>query len=120
MKLNNVSAREKRVIIDKKTELPFSGKYNDFWKEGIYICKLCDNTLFSSRAKFEAGCGWPSYDASFENSVEMVPDPDGIRIEIRCNKCKGHLGHIFKGEGFTPKNKRFCVNSISLKFVPKS
>ena len=120
MKLNSFSVAEKRVIIDKKTELPYSGIYNDFWKEGIYLCKLCGNPLFSSRAKFEAGCGWPSYDTSFKESLDMVSDPDGMRIEIRCKRCKGHLGHLFKGEGFTPKNKRYCVNSVSLKFVAKT
>ena len=117
MKLNKLTEDERRVIIQKSTEPPFSGKYDNFWDKGKYLCKYCNSPLFSSKAKFDAGCGWPSFDESFQNSVELVPDTDGVRTEVRCKNCKGHLGHIFRGEKFTTKNTRYCINSISLKFV---
>ncbi len=120
MKLNKLTSEEKRVIIDKSTEPPFSGKYDNFYKNGIYVCKQCDNPLFTSKAKFKSGCGWPSFDDHFPDSVKRLPDADGVRTEIVCAKCGGHLGHVFEGEGYTPKNTRHCVNSLSIKFLPKS
>lgn len=114
---NKLTIQEKKVIIEKATEAPFSGKYNDFFKKGIYICRQCNTPLFPSSAKFNSGCGWPSFDDFFSNAVKQIPDPDGIRTEIICAKCKGHLGHVFKGEKFTPKDTRHCVNSLSIKFV---
>ncbi len=117
---NNLTDEEKRIIINKGTEPPFSGEYYDFWEEGDYVCKQCDNPLYSSQAKFESGCGWPSFDECYQDSVKKIPDPDGYRIEIQCAKCGGHLGHIFYGEGFTDKNTRHCVNSLSIKFVRKT
>ncbi|KKS03823.1 peptide-methionine (R)-S-oxide reductase [Candidatus Curtissbacteria bacterium RIFCSPHIGHO2_12_41_11] len=120
MKLNKLTSEEKRVIIDKSTEPPFSGKYDNFYKNGIYVCKQCDNPLFTSKAKFKSGCGWPSFDDHFPDSVKRLPDADGVRTEIVCAKCGGHLGHVFEGEGYTPKNTRHCINSISIKFLPKS
>lgn len=116
MKLYNLTKKEKSVILDKDTEPPYSGKYNDFYKDGIYVCKQCSQPLFTSEAKFKSGCGWPSFDDTFEGVVERVPDRDGIRIEIVCSKCKAHLGHVFEGEGFTKKNTRHCINSLSIKF----
>ena len=120
MKLNKLTSEEKRVIIDKSTEPPFSGKYDNFYKNGIYVCKQCDNPLFTSKAKFKSGCGWPSFDDHLPKSVKRLPDADGVRTEIVCAKCGGHLGHVFEGEGYTPKNTRHCINSISIKFLPKS
>ncbi len=112
-----LTSEEERVIVHKGTETPFTGKYNDFYEDGIYVCKRCQTPLFSSKDKFSSNSGWPSFDDDLGN-VERVPDIDGIRTEIVCKKCKAHLGHVFEGEGFTPKNTRHCVNSISLDFIP--
>lgn len=109
---------EDYVIIHKGTEYPFTGKYYDFWEEGTYHCKRCGAELFRSAAKFDAGCGWPSFDEEVPGSVRRQPDTDGRRTEIVCASCGAHLGHVFMGEGFTPKNTRHCVNSISLEFKP--
>ncbi len=119
MELNNLTQEEKDVIINKKTETPFTGEYDNFYKKGIYVCRHCNNPLFPSSAKFKSGCGWPSFDDHFEGSVKQIPDEDGIRTEIVCAKCGGHLGHVFVGEHFTNKNTRHCVNSLSIKFIPK-
>ncbi len=119
MKLNELSNKEKSIILNKHTEPPYTGKYNDFFKEGIYVCKQCEQPLFTSEAKFKSGCGWPSFDDTFENAVERIPDPDGFRTEIVCSNCGGHLGHVFEGERYTKKNTRHCVNSLSIKFVEK-
>ncbi|KAA6225882.1 MULTISPECIES: methionine-R-sulfoxide reductase [unclassified Campylobacter] len=114
--MKNLSDEEKRVIIDKGTEAPFSGKFNDFYEKGIYLCKQCGVPLYNSNDKFKSGCGWPSFDNEIKDSVKKIPDKDGRRTEIVCANCGGHLGHIFIGEGFTHKNIRHCVNSISLDF----
>ncbi len=115
MPFNKLSDEEIRVIENKGTERPFSGKYYDFYSEGIYKCKKCDTKLYSSDSKFNSGCGWPSFDDDL-GTVKRVPDADGRRIEIVCANCGGHLGHVFEGEGFTSKNTRHCVNSISVNF----
>jgi len=120
MKLNKLTPQEQAIIIKKGTEPPFSGKYDDFYKPGIYVCRQCNNPLFSSRAKFNAKCGWPSFDDHFKQAVIRLPDTDGIRTEIKCAKCEGHLGHVFQGEHLTAKNTRHCVNSLSLKFIPNA
>ena len=115
-----LTPEEENVIVNKGTEAPFSGEYNDFFKEGTYVCKRCDNPLFESGTKFKSGCGWPSFDEHYKGSVERIPDADGKRTEIICANCKAHLGHVFEGEHQTPKNTRHCVNSLSIKFIPKN
>lgn len=117
MKYNELNPDEKRVIINKGTELPFTGKYYQYNEEGIYTCKQCDLPLFYSNFKFESHCGWPSFDDEISGAVLHLPDADGRRTEIVCAYCQGHLGHVFEGEGFTQKNIRHCVNSISMNFV---
>lgn len=119
MNLKQLSQEEARVIIHKGTEYPFSGKYNDHKEDGIYKCKQCGTPLFKSDSKFNSRSGWPSFDDALPNVVKEIPDIDGKRTEIVCAVCGGHLGHVFKGEGFTDKDTRHCVNSISLDFEPK-
>ena len=120
MTYNKLTPEEKRVIIDKATETPFSGEYDNFYEDGIFICRRCNALLFSSKSKFDSGCGWPSFDENFPNAIKRVPDPDGIRTEIECASCGAHLGHEFVGEDLTDKNTRDCVNSLSIRFIPKS
>ena len=118
MKYNSLTPYEENVIVNRATEPAFIGKYDNFDEEGIFICRRCNSPLFSSKNKFHSGSGWPSFDDYFENSVKQVPDPDGIRTEIECSNCGGHLGHEFLGEHFTDKNTRECVNSLSIQFIP--
>jgi len=113
-----LTKEEESVIVDKGTEMPFTGKYFAFWERGTYVCKRCGAPLYRSESKFEADCGWPSFDDEIPGAVKRMPDSDGARTEIQCAKCGAHLGHVFLGEGFTPESTRHCVSSISMDFIP--
>ena len=119
MEYRKLNRAEESVILYRRTEPPFSGEFENHFQKGTYHCKRCGAPLFQSDSKFDASCGWPSFDDSIPGSVKEIPDPDGYRTEIRCSSCDGHLGHVFRGEHFTQKNLRHCVNSISLTFDPE-
>jgi peptide-methionine (R)-S-oxide reductase len=118
MSYNKLTPEEERVIVHKGTEPPFTGEYDNFYEKGTYVCRRCNHPLFSSKSKFDAGCGWPAFDDSFPAALRRLPDPDGERTEIECANCGAHLGHEFVGEFLTSKNTRECVNSLSIRFVP--
>lgn len=118
MKFNELTEFEKFVIEGKGTERPFTGIYYKHNEKGVYVCKKCDAPLYRSEDKFDAHCGWPSFDDEIKGAVKRTMDTDGRRTEITCARCGAHLGHVFLGEGFTSKNTRHCVNSVSLNFLP--
>jgi peptide methionine sulfoxide reductase msrA/msrB len=120
VKLNKLTTAEKYVILNKGTEIPFTGKYYKNTEPGTYTCKQCDAPLYRSTDKFDSGCGWPSFDAEIPGAVKRSLDSDGHRTEITCALCGAHLGHVFEGEGLTDKNVRHCVNSVSMNFIPES
>jgi len=119
MKLNALTPEEERVIVHKGTEAPHSGGYDKFFSDGLYVCRRCSAPLYRSGDKFDSGCGWPAFDDEVLGAVKRSLDADGRRTEVRCGRCGAHLGHGFIGEGLTPKNVRYCVNSVSMKFIPQ-
>jgi len=112
----DLTPEEEHIIVHKGTERPFSGIYNKFYEDGVYRCKRCGEPLFDSGSKFDSRSGWPSFDDALKGAVKEIPDSDGHRTEIVCAKCGAHLGHVFRGEGFSEKDTRHCVNSMSLEF----
>jgi len=118
---NTLTPEEEYVILRKGTERPFGANYEEFNAQGAgtYVCRQCNAPLYSTDSKFDSHCGWPSFDDEIDGAVKRIPDADGRRIEIVCNNCGGHLGHVFLGEGMTAKNTRHCVNYTSIKFIPK-
>ena len=117
MTFNPLTKDEEAVIVHKETEAPYSGEYEQNWKRGIYVCRRCSSPLYQSGDKFDAQCGWPSFDQEIKGAVTRLMDADGSRTEIVCANCGGHLGHVFVGEALTQKDTRHCVNSLSLKFI---
>jgi len=120
MKFNELNELERSVIEGKGTERPYTGIYYKFDEKGTYLCKKCNAPLYRSGDKFDAHCGWPSFDDEIKDAVKRTTDADGLRIEITCANCGAHLGHVFIGEALTEKNTRHCVNSISLNFLSES
>ncbi len=115
---NKLTPQEQAVLVNKSTDHPFTGDYYKKKDVGIYICRRCNAHLYNSKDKFDSHCGWPSFDEEVEGAVTRVPDADGMRVEIICKNCGGHLGHVFEGEGFTEKDTRHCVNTSSILFIP--
>ena len=118
---DDLSIKERKVIVEKGTEKAWTGEYNKFFEKGLYVCRACNNPLYNSNSKFRSNCGWPSFDDEIKGAVIRIPDYSlGMkRVEICCSNCKGHLGHVFEGERLTEKNIRHCVNSVSIRFIVK-
>lgn len=117
MSWNPLTTEEAHIIIGQGTEAPFSGEYDSLFTHGTYLCRRCNAPLYDAKTKFDAGCGWPAFDADFPGAVKRLADADGRRTEIRCAHCDAHLGHVFEGEHLTEKDTRHCVNSLSMRFI---
>lgn len=117
LKTSSLTPELLHIIRDRGTEHPFTGEYDQHDEPGTYLCRQCGLALYRAQSKFHSGCGWPSFDEEIADHAKRTPDPDGRRTEITCARCDAHLGHVFHGEGFTAKNTRHCVNSLSLDFV---
>ena len=117
--MNELSDVERRVILDKSTEAPFTGEYLNNKAHGVYVCRQCDSLLYNSKDKFESFCGWPSFDDEIKDAVKRTLDKDGVRTEITCAKCGGHLGHVFNDGPKETTGQRFCINSCALDLDTK-
>lgn len=109
------------VLFNQATEAPFTGEYDSLFKDGTYACAACGTVLFESGTKFDAHCGWPSFYDAKPGTVDFHEDKSmgATRTEVTCSHCGGHLGHVFEGEGLgVPTDQRYCINSLSLKFIP--
>lgn len=116
---NELNEFEKSVILKKGTQQKWVGEYTETADPGTYICRQCNAALYNSDHKFQSNCGWPAFDDEVSGAVQRHPDADGMRVEIVCANCQGHLGHVFEGERETEKNIRHCVNSVSMIFIPE-
>ena len=116
-----LSPQEYRVLRQAGTEAPWTGEYVSTKTDGVYRCRACGAQLFDSGTKFDSHCGWPSFDDARPGAVRLIEDNSlGMRrTEVRCARCDSHLGHVFYGEGFTPADTRYCINSISMALEPK-
>ncbi len=120
MNKNTLTPEQENILKYKHTEAPFSGAYDDFYQKGTYICGWCNNPLYQSETKFDAGCGWPAFDDEIPGAVIREGDKHPIfGTEIVCAHCHGHLGHVYDGEHFTEKDVRHCANSLALQFIPE-
>ena len=116
-KLASLTPMGYAVIVNKATEYPNTSEFNAVKTHGTYLCRRCGLALFRAHSQFHSGCGWPSFDEDLHQTVYESLDADGRRMEIMCERCHSHLGHVFDGEYLTAANRRYCVNGLSLDYV---